>query len=216
MLIKLLVLLISISHCESFSPRNFPYKLINFKKMQTNNLFSNERNEISPLFSSLGDDEESADDVVGGAVGPLPSVSSRINFGTEVIEPKYDLWVVGAGTLGKLVAKLWKENFPTSTVVTETNSAKSHYELESFNCIPKLRASRENNDFKSARNVVICIPPSTSTDYNAELSEGCRLWSGAEFGNLIFTSSTAVYGDNINDIVDEFFRTDSRSSRSNK
>lgn len=184
--------------------------------MRSNNPNGKERAEISPLSSSLGDDEESADDVIGGTVGPLPSVSSRVNFAKEVIVPKYDLWIVGAGTLGKLVAKLWKEEFPSSTVVAETESSTSHSELESLNCIPKLRASRENDDFKSARNVLICIPPSASTDYNSELSEGCRLWSGSEVGNLIFTSSTAVYGDKINGIVDETFRTDSRSSRSNK
>jgi hypothetical protein len=35
-------------------------------------------------------------------VGPLPSVSSRINFAKEEISKnlKYDLWIVGCGTLG--------------------------------------------------------------------------------------------------------------------
>ncbi len=51
-------------------------------------------------------DNEEADDVIGRPVGPLPSVSSKLNFADE--EPtdvKYDLWVVGAGTLGELVCK---------------------------------------------------------------------------------------------------------------
>ena len=38
-----------------------------------------------------------ADDVWGAPVGPLPSVSSKINFGNEVINIKHDLWVVGSG-----------------------------------------------------------------------------------------------------------------------
>ena len=50
------------------------------------------------------DDEDSKrpDDDVMGPVGPLPSVSSRVNFAKE--EPsmnmKHDLWIVGCGTLG--------------------------------------------------------------------------------------------------------------------
>ena len=38
-----------------------------------------------------------ADDVWGAPVGPLPSVSSKINFCDEVIDIKHDLWVVGSG-----------------------------------------------------------------------------------------------------------------------
>jgi hypothetical protein len=38
-----------------------------------------------------------ADDVWGAPVGPLPSVSSNINFANEVIDIKHDLWVVGSG-----------------------------------------------------------------------------------------------------------------------
>ena len=50
------------------------------------------------LLSSIEENsDELGDDVFGASVGPLPSVSSRINFGETVVNCKYDLWVVGAG-----------------------------------------------------------------------------------------------------------------------
>lgn len=42
-----------------------------------------------------------------------------------------------------------------------------------------------------------------------------RLWAGSKYGNLLFTSSTVVYGDADNTVT-ETFRTDTRSARSTK
>lgn len=64
--------------------------------------------------------------------------------------------------------------------------------------------------------MLICIPPSGSQNYEDELSTGFRIWAGPQFGNLVFTSSTVVYGDSFGNTVNEKFRLDTRSSRSYK
>jgi nucleoside-diphosphate-sugar epimerase len=53
-----------------------------------------------------------------------------------------------------------------------------------------------------------------SEAYEQELYSAYRLWAGSKYGNLVFTSSTVVYGDCFGYEVDEQFRTDSRSIRS--
>ena len=61
---------------------------------------------VSALGSILGGDEgEPAEDVIGAPVGPLPSVSSRINYASVEARPTVDLWVAGAGTLGGLAVR---------------------------------------------------------------------------------------------------------------
>jgi hypothetical protein len=37
-----------------------------------------------------------------------------------------DLLIVGPGVLGAYAGKLWKEAFPSSTVVAQTNTTNSH------------------------------------------------------------------------------------------
>ena len=47
-------------------------------------------------------DKRTPEDAINAPVGPLPSVSSRINFAKAEVSKnlKYDLWIVGTGTLG--------------------------------------------------------------------------------------------------------------------
>lgn len=163
--------------------------------------------------------DESGEDVFGGSVGPLPSVSSRVNYPKESFDQlKYDLWIVGAGVLGEEIIKQWKTKFPMSTIVAETKSSLKHQSLSQLGCIPSLREDRNSsNTVGCARNVIIALPPSAckgSTEHIEELTEACRLWAGPKSGGgLLFTSSIGVYGESLGNIVDENFRLDSSSSR---
>lgn len=47
--------------------------------------------------------------------------SSKVNYGDETPKNlKYDLWIVGTGTLGTHVAKQWKIKYPDSKIIAET------------------------------------------------------------------------------------------------
>eukprot|EP01031_Cornospumella_fuschlensis_P025569 gene25569-30873_t len=106
-----------------------------------------------------------------------------------------DLWIVGAGTLGELVAKQYKQQYPEARIVAETSSTTRHATYAEMGVTPRLRSARSARDDGSARHVLICIPPSQSEDYGAEVARGCRLWHGATPSGLLFTSSVAVYGE---------------------
>jgi hypothetical protein len=174
--------------------------------------------QFSTLLGSDGDGggEEEADDVFGKPVGPLPSVSSNFNFAEEKNENmKHDLWIVGAGTLGEIVCRQYKEQFPTSSVIAETLTPTRHPSLLSLGVEPRLRESRSESDHKSAKDVVIALTPSSCSDYVGAINDAIRLWAGPiGGGSLVFTSSLAVYGDSNGNIVNEKFRLDTRSKRS--
>jgi threonine dehydrogenase-like Zn-dependent dehydrogenase len=173
---------------------------------------------VSARFGSLEDelDNGSIEDAVGALPPPLPSVSSKINYGALKSTPVVDLWIVGAGTLGSLAARQWKQRYPEAKIVAETSSESRHAEYSSMGVTPRLRKDRSENDEFTAKNVLICVPPSGATEYDEELCQGFRIWSGPSNGNLVFTSSTVVYGDSFGNTVDEKFRLDTRSSRSYK
>lgn len=167
--------------------------------------------------------EEEADDIFGKPVGPLPTVSSRTNFADDTPRNvKYDLWIVGAGTLGELIAKQYRALHPHAKIIAETRSTTRHEYYRSLGVIPRLRSEREAKQEEqevehTARQVVICLPPSSSSDFDAELSDGCRLWAGPMAGGrLVYTSSIGVYGEANGQVVDESFRLDSRTASSTK
>lgn len=181
------------------------------------------RYRYSQPLHSTNDDTLSEDgvDEEFGSSAPLPSVSSKVNYPVEQVNIKYDLWVVGAGTLGSLAAKQWKAQFPQDRVVAETRSAGRHGELAAAGIDARLRDARSDADcVRAARHVLVCIPPSmapSAQDYNSELAEACRLWAGPRGGGrLIYTSSTAVYGDSPGNTVTETFRVDTRTARSTR
>lgn len=174
---------------------------------------------VFPLnsFTSQKGEEGGEEDRIGAPIGPLPTVSSRINFQNRSKRlDACDLWIVGAGTIGEKVARIWKQKNPESVVIAETKSSTRHADLMLLGGSPRLREYRTDDDSFIAKNVLICIPPSAAIDYDAELAAGCRLWDPLWGGNLVFTSSTAVYGDSNGNIVNEAFRVDSRSQRSTK
>ena len=189
----------------------------------TNSFALREWKKSNGIILKMSDDIDTgdldvADDVFGAKVGTLPTVSSKLNFGD--LTPQnivHDLWIVGAGTLGVSAAKIWKSKNPSAKVIAETRTTNRHQELLSLGALPRLRESRSSDDDLTARNVLVCLPPSSSSDYVDEIHLACRMWAGPlGNGNLVFTSSTAVYGDSIGNIVNENFRLDTRSLRATK
>ena len=86
--------------------------------------------------------------------------------------------------------------FPKSSICGETKSINRHDEFKTFGIEPKLRDDRNVDDEGSAKNLLICIPPSAAKLYDEELNESVRLWAGpASGGKLVFTSSIGIYGD---------------------
>ena len=175
--------------------------------ISTSNLRSRVRS-MSIFSLSGGKDEDSddstVDDAFGAPVGPLPSVSSKVNYQETSVEEEnlIDLWVVGCGTLGFEAVKLWmSERAKDRTerlVVAETASHSRHEQILALNSNelyvgykvePRLRADRTDSDAAKARNVLICIPPSATAEYDEELFKACRLWAGPKYGRLVFTSS---------------------------
>ena len=193
----------------------------NFKSFMASK--DNSEGSDSGLFISKEPDDELPEDTFGAPVGPLPSVSSKINYAEIEIDESslVDLWIVGSGTLGTLVADEWlKRKRNLGTVIAETKTTNRHTQLKSLGAIPKLRTDRNiEKDYICSRNVLICLPPSSAentNEYVYELFLGCRLWAGPKYGQLLFTSSTAVYGDSNGNTVTETFRTDTRTARATK
>ncbi|MCZ7586161.1 MAG: hypothetical protein M5R36_24140 [Deltaproteobacteria bacterium] len=99
-----------------------------------------------------------------------------------------ELLIIGAGTLGLLVAREWLARHPGSMVTGETRTGRNHPDLEDFGVIPRLRD--DTLPFSHA-NVLFCVPPSGAPNYAAEAARAAALWSGK--GAFLFTSSSAVY-----------------------
>lgn len=173
---------------------------------------------MSALFSTLGaeDNNEEADDVIGKPVGPMPSVSSKVNFGDQRPQNiQCDLWIVGAGTLGEIVCRQYKELNPSAKIVAETLSSSRHERLAGYGAIPRLREDRSEANYQTAKNLLISLTPSSCADYTGAINDAIRLWAGPlGGGTLVFTSSLAVYGDSNGNTVTETFRLDTRSKRS--
>jgi hypothetical protein len=69
----------------------------------------------------------------------LPKLSPSVRM---LPQPKIDLWIVGAGTLGELIAKEWKLKYPSDTVIAETLSPQRHQSLRAIGAQPILRSER--------------------------------------------------------------------------
>jgi hypothetical protein len=115
---------------------------------------------------------------------------------------RHDLWIVGAGKLGTLVAQEWRRRHPHSAIVMETLTEARHPRLRDLGFEPRLRRERSTSDWYSAHNVLISFPPSSCANASAEVAEAARLWVGAELegdvrypelGLVLLTSSSGVY-----------------------
>ena len=169
------------------------------------------------LAGLVNDLDGSPDDNIMKPVGPLPSASNTLNFGETTRSIKNDLWIVGTGTLGEYILKMWKNKFPKDSVIAETKSDQRHATIQDWGATARLREWRTIDDQFAARTVVIAIPPSACQDYVEEVHSAAQLWAGPEHGgNLILTSSIGVYGPSNGNTVNEEFRVDSRSKGSYK
>lgn len=126
---------------------------------------------------------------------------------------QHDLWIVGSGTLGITILSKLQNNPRYANIVAETQSETRREEIHRIGGIEhRLRNKRSVADKSSARNVIICLPPSCSASYTDEIYEATSLWAGkAGGGSLIYTSSIGVYGEAAGSIVTEDYPTDSTS-----
>lgn len=76
----------------------------------------------------------------------------------------------------------WRSQFPTSKVVAETLTEKRHAAYLADGVEARLRENRNENDLKTAKNVVICLPPSAALKgYMEEISNATLLWAVKSF-----------------------------------
>ncbi|CDF37085.1 unnamed protein product [Chondrus crispus] len=108
-----------------------------------------------------------------------------------------DLLIIGAGTLGRLIATVWREAHPAATILGETRSATSHVAVALAGATPSLAGSST----EKFPYVVFCAPPGQSEDYPAAAAiAASRISSG---GRLVFTSSGSVHGRSATRITEE-------------
>ena len=82
------------------------------------------------------------------------------------------------GTLGELLVKQWKSKFPESKIIAETLTEKRHQSYQNVGVEGRIRSNRTSDDMKSAKNLVICLPPSAAVKgYMEEISNATMLWA---------------------------------------
>lgn len=125
----------------------------------------------------------------------------------EGLPPKreVDLWIVGCGKLGMLVASQWLEMHPDAVVVGETKSSKNHEAIIQVGAIPRLRSQRNELEWKRIRHVLISLPPyskspETAANYLSEIMaamdlRGADLTVSNSIPRILLISTTSVYGD---------------------
>lgn len=108
---------------------------------------------------------------------------------------KYDVWIVGAGTLGEEILKQLRIKQFGLQVAAENHQEQRAVRITEYGAVHKLREQRIQSDGGTARNVIVCLPPSCE-NYLEEMRQATRLWAGKEGGgSLIYTSSIGVYGN---------------------
>ncbi|CAO2203503.1 unnamed protein product [Urochloa humidicola] len=109
-----------------------------------------------------------------------------------------DLLIVGPGVLGRIVAEMWKQEYPGCKVYGQTATTDHHSELTEIGIIPSLKGSTMGPKFPY---VIFCAPPYRSEDYVGDLRVAASNWNGE--GCFLFTSSTAVYDCSDNGLCSE-------------
>eukprot|EP00466_Bigelowiella_natans_P015912 jgi/Bigna1/34229/e_gw1.4.106.1 len=112
---------------------------------------------------------------------------------------KNHLLIVGCGTLGERVGRLWKKQYPNTDVIGETRGTSRHQSFESHGITPRL-ADAEGTDIQYPF-VVFSAPPSSSTDYVASVKKAIDQWDKS--GAFVFTSSGGAYAEENGGIVKE-------------
>lgn len=107
---------------------------------------------------------------------------------------KYDVWIVGAGTLGEEILKQLSIRQPILQIIAENHHEERSLCVAEYGAVHRLREQRTKADEGTARNVIVCLPPSCE-NYLEEMRYATHLWAGkGEGGSLIYTSSIGVYG----------------------
>eukprot|EP00603_Paraphysomonas_imperforata_P015750 CAMPEP_0114485840 /NCGR_PEP_ID=MMETSP0104-20121206/20160_1 /TAXON_ID=37642 ORGANISM="Paraphysomonas imperforata, Strain PA2" /NCGR_SAMPLE_ID=MMETSP0104 /ASSEMBLY_ACC=CAM_ASM_000202 /LENGTH=317 /DNA_ID=CAMNT_0001661979 /DNA_START=213 /DNA_END=1164 /DNA_ORIENTATION=- len=91
-----------------------------------------------------------------------------------------DLWIVGCGKLGLLVAERWLELFPGAVVVGETSTPANHATISRIGAIPRLRSERLHSNFDRVKHILISFPPyskspDTAKNYLSEVQAAMSL-----------------------------------------
>ncbi|KAL0434554.1 UNVERIFIED_CONTAM: hypothetical protein Slati_2789700 [Sesamum latifolium] len=110
-----------------------------------------------------------------------------------------DLLIVGPGVLGRIVAEIWRKEYPGSQVYGQTLTTDHHDELIKLGISPCLKGTQVTNKFPY---VIFCAPPSRNSDYPGEVREATLKWNGE--GSFLFTSSSATYDCSDNGYCDEY------------
>ncbi|KAG6435482.1 hypothetical protein SASPL_100356 [Salvia splendens] len=109
-----------------------------------------------------------------------------------------DLFIVGPGVLGRIIAEKWREEHPSSQIYGQTLTSNHHEELKKMGITPSLKETKVTHKFPY---VIFCAPPSRNVDYPGEVREATLNWNGE--GCFLFTSSSAPYDCNDNGYCDE-------------
>ncbi|XP_027932313.1 uncharacterized protein LOC114188028 [Vigna unguiculata] len=110
----------------------------------------------------------------------------------------HHLLIVGPGILGRLVAQIWRQEYPGCEVYGQTVTTNHHEELSKIGINPSLEWTKGSHKFPY---VIFCAPPYQSSDYLGDLRLAASSWNGE--GSFLFTSSSAPYDCNDNGLCDE-------------
>ncbi|CAI5952833.1 unnamed protein product [Closterium sp. NIES-65] len=137
----------------------------------------------------------------GMAAAASASAVTAAAEGASVDAIEKTLLIVGAGTLGSLVAQQWQQRFPGAKVYGQTRSDTRHEQLRSMGVFPILRDVSDDAITGGVPFVIFCAPLGGSQDYEGDVRAAAALWNGT--GAFLFTSSSAVYAVSDNSFCPE-------------
>eukprot|EP00752_Nemacystus_decipiens_P014955 g13314.t1 len=121
---------------------------------------------------------------------------------------QHDLFVVGAGYLGKIIGGKWHLEHPDAKMYGETRSYVNHERNMPDGMTHVRRKNREEMEIKCP-NVVFCANPGGNNDYALEVFRAMEeVWDGT--GMFVFTSSGSVYAESKGGVVTEDSPIDAR------
>jgi hypothetical protein len=116
------------------------------------------------------------------------SKDSSLNVSSSSVVGVNDLLIVGPGVLGRIIAKMWHQEYPGCKIFGQTMSSDHHSELAELGIVPYLRGSPLS---QKVPHVIFCAPPSRTEDYPGDVRIAASNWNGE--GSFLFTSSSAPY-----------------------
>ena len=111
------------------------------------------------------------------------------------------LLIIGAGELGTELGAIWLQRYPNAQVIAETQSRRRHDALSAQGLQPRCASANDIEQPVRFANVVLCVPPGKSTDYDQLVKRAVGFWNGN--GAMVFTSSGSVFAENKGRVVNE-------------